>query len=1014
MKPLKLIVSAFGPYAGKEELDFESFCKQGLYLIAGETGAGKTTIFDAISFALFGVASGESRKDYQMLRSHHADKNTKTFVELDFSSGKRTYKVKRTIGKNGKEAELILDNGERVSKDTRVTANIVEALGLTREQFAQIVMIAQGDFMRFLNSNTDDRVQTLRKIFETEKYKQFQDQLKSKSKDAKDNYDASIKEFTRYDVDPHNFKEEFTQIEEKIKADKVKIKNIKDKLAEYEAQKITLATQLDREKDLVKIFNDLAKNNEELKSHNEKKKDIDALAQKHTRGEVALRQVKPLADVKEKAVATHDKILKELADAKKQVEDSQKELLEAQDGYKKLPEIEEEQKEVDKLRRKLDQESANLKKLKELDETSSVIKSKQETLNESRIELIEIEQLLKNLPSIDKDETEIDKLSKKHDQASERLEKLHACDVEHKEIQGKQKALTAAQAQFNALNTTYNKAVDEFKVLDEAFLRSQAGIIAASLQAGAPCPVCGSKDHPQPAQVADTNINAEQRKKLQASAEKAKAELEQKTAECSALNSEIETRKDRFIKDLKTLTNDVSWDSSEVELAELQVKVKQELKDMQEEIKIKQTALEESKKTLKTKTEKKAELESAITSLTAEIETLTARLIKDFSEYGTEQDFARETSLQNTLIEKAIKELLTKMEASFEALSIEKNTSEASLAKLKNDKEAARKRLSTAENDSASAKTRQEERETKELASKQSKIDSEQEYQNALQQHGFISEAVYKDALITEDELRDNAKKIEKFERDGEHLDREKKRLEEETAGKKKPNVEVLKDEVNKVQNELNSLGEQRDELLAKHTAMLTMLQELKKAAEDLEKAEKQYAAVKQLSDIANGRRDFETYVQIAYFDGILKAANKRLRVMQKERYTLHRKEDSEDRRRSSGLDLEVLDTHTGRKRTSYSLSGGESFAASLSLALGLSDVVQQNAGFINLESMFIDEGFGSLDSETLDDCIKVLTNLSDGKRAIGIISHVDRLKEHIPKQIHIKKTTAGSSIVTH
>jgi len=255
------------------------------------------------------------------------------------------------------------------------------------------------------------------------------------------------------------------------------------------------------------------------------------------------------------------------------------------------------------------------------------------------------------------------------------------------------------------------------------------------------------------------------------------------------------------------------------------------------------------------------------------------------------------------------------------------------------------------------------------------------------------------------------SRQISGYEKTGEQLSRDVKRLEKDTAGKEQPDLNKLKADAGAVRTESQLLSNQRDGIKHRLNETERALQFLQRAAGDFEKAEKAYAAVKQLADTANGKLDFETYAQMAYFERILHAANLRLKLMSQNRYTLLRKEGSSDRRSKTGLDLEVLDSYTGKARSANSLSGGESFLASLSLALGLSDVVQQSAGGIHLDTMFIDEGFGSLDTEILELAVKTLSEMAGIGRIVGIISHVTELRERIDKQIRIEKTPVGSKV---
>ncbi len=282
---------------------------------------------------------------------------------------------------------------------------------------------------------------------------------------------------------------------------------------------------------------------------------------------------------------------------------------------------------------------------------------------------------------------------------------------------------------------------------------------------------------------------------------------------------------------------------------------------------------------------------------------------------------------------------------------------------------------------------------------------------SAISTSGFEDEAEYGSSLIPEDELSAIDRQLAEYDENGRRIQQDIRRLSEETADKEQPDLEKLTNAYDGIKSTSDALREEREETMLRLESMSRVLKELKNSADLLVRIEREYATVKILSDTANGKLDFETYVQMAYFDRVLRAANQRLKVMSQNRYVLLRKEEGGDGRKRMGLEIEVADSYTGKSRSANSLSGGESFMASLSLALGLSDVVQQSAGGVQLDAMFIDEGFGSLDAEVLELSVRTLSNMADGNRIIGIISHVAELRERIDKQIRVEKTHCGSKI---
>jgi len=873
MKPAKLTISAFGSYAGVETLDFTKLGGSGLYLITGETGSGKTTIFDAISFALFGEASGSGRNMYQyyMLRSDFADDGAKSFVELDFASGNNEYHIRREIKRaGGQDVHLRLPDGTFLSGVRDTDEKIAEIVGLNRDQFAQIVMIAQNDFLRFLQSGTDKRAEILRRIFNTAALKNFQEGLKQHAKKLENDLTAVRRDFERYDVDPYKRDEKFAEWDARIKADDVALANHDRQIAEYEVKKTDIDRQTAVAEGIAKLFADLDKTRAAFASHQSKAEEMERLSEKRKRGEIALRQVKPAADKAAETAKQYEAARKFLVEAKTKAETARKESEEAKAKLAELRPIEEVQSEVDKIKSELDAGKAKFEKLYEL-----------------RTRYAEIDKRRQNLKTL--------------------------------------------QSEFERLNKELKQSNEEYISLNESFLRNQAGIIAAKLADGAPCPVCGSVEHPAPAKLTVGDVTEAGLKNAKAAVDRAQEGCSQKSTECAGLKSEIKTREKSFLADFSAIIPNVDMD------------------------------------------------------------TAGGRLTDAY-----------------TLAQKRVKDLIDAMK-----------NAERKLTEQRTRRDNAAKRSGEAEISYNKALTLVAERERHEGEQKKASDQAHADYVNSLSVNGFADEAGYAAVLVTEGALSDMIKRLADYEKDGERLRRDIDRLEGETVGKERPDTEKLAAEKNTIIGAINGLNKERDEVRSRNQQTKRMLEELRRSAETFVKLDKEYAAAKYLSDTANGqlsdaatgRLDFETYAQGAYFDSVLGAANLRLGLMSQGRYKLLRKTDGGDKRSKTGLDLEVSDAYTGKHRDAKSLSGGESFMASLSLALGLSDIVQQNAGGVRLDAMFIDEGFGTLDADVLELAVRTLSNMAESGRIIGIISHVAELRERIEKQVRVEKTVRGSRI---
>jgi len=1004
VKPLKLTMSAFGSYATEQEIDFTKLGSSGLYLITGETGSGKTTIFDAISFALFGEASGEARDKYSMMRSDFAEEKAKTFVELEFLSGKSNYSIRRVIKKNGQDVEFTLSDGTTISGDRNVKIKIAEIIGLDREQFAQIVMIAQNDFLRFLQSGTDKRVEILRRIFGTEALKQFQEQLKELAKQESDARELIINDFNRHEVDIYKREEQFAEWEAQIKSDKLELLQMNEKLAENDKQKQALSAELAIAEELNKKFTDLANNRRSQDAHVAKANDIH-IAKKHaTRGEVALYKVKPLADAAQKAAAEYRLAEKALKDSLAEQTTTNTELEAATKAIEALPQLEQVKDAYDVTLKEWEIAAQNLKNLTALQASHNEITIKQTNMVQKKEELKTSSEFLSKLPAITNSQKELDKLIINLTTAEEKLAKLQTAQNDFAVITQKRAELAKEQREFESLSTKFNTADEKYSLLEEAFLKSQAGIIAQSLTNGKPCPVCGSPNHPTPAQMPEGDITEAKLKIARDAKDAAQSKREAKSLACAGLNTEITTLVKRFAADIALLIPNATKENVAALLEDGISNTKTIIAEFSAKKRASEQALAELNTNHETLTKKIDELSKTIATIQGEITTLEKRFITDASEYVLPNSRSVVTDINLPV-------LLCEAQTKANELTVKKDNAKISLDQLTATLEAATVRKTNAITAVASAKTLVTERIASERKLHVIYNEAQTAYTTTLQANNFSNDADYTNALMTESELTKLKTRLTEYEKTGEQLSRDITRLESETANKQPPNIENLREKENAITQQTTELNNRRDEINKKLHQIEVILKELRAASNKLEKAERSYAAVKQLSDTANGKLDFETFAQMAYFKRILRAANLRLKVMSQDRYILLHKTVNDDARKRSGLDLEVFDTYTGKARSTGSLSGGESFMASLSLAIGLSDVVQQSAGGIRLDAMFIDEGFGTLDIDVLDLAIKTLSEMAGANRIIGIISHVSELRERIDRQVQVEKTPSGSRV---
>lgn len=919
MRPILLEMSAFGPYAGSVTLNLDELGENGLYLITGTTGAGKTSIFDAITYALYGEPSGSVR-DESTLRSKYATVDTPTEVRLTFLYKDKKYVVKRSPeydrpSKKGDKmvtqsakAELIYPDGRIVDKSKKeVNLAIEEILGINRKQFLQIAMIAQGDFQKVLNANTDDRQKIFRQIFKTQKFEKIQLKLKRDAKELSDQLEQFQTQIKAY------YQSIACDEESLLFSDVLAVKNgekpVDSAISIINALILSDTQQKDRiENELQGVEKDLAVISANVSKAQEYEKNKATLLEKQEKRPIlerALIDLKKNKEVQQSLLPEREKIGGEIA------------LLE-----KDLPryvELEELKNAVARLANDIhfsEREKADLdSKIKALISELEKLKDEQKALS---LSFAEKEKLL----------AEQEKLAVKKEQL----------DCLKKEIElyvGDYLILKQKQEDYALLSEKCERAQQEFALKNKAFLDAQAGILASKLSDGAPCPVCGSKDHPHLAVLLESVPTEKELENAEREYKLASQKQEIASKECSALLGKLEEKKfDLENKVLQILGCEGLKGAKEIILStsnDLSLK----LKDVQ----------------------------AKITQKTSEIE--------------------RFNLLEKTIPEK-----------------------EKSLEQMKENIKRAEKNISTF------SATLKEKTDQSEKLKKQLKFACQSD---AVCQ---INALRLKQAKMQKD-FDDAVENYNRKDKELSALDSEIAVLNEVLKGGCAIDYQEEKQRESIVRDKRQNLLAQKEMVVSRIDAnkkCLKNVSETKASQKDL--AEK-FAWVNNLSQTANGslagkeKLMLETYVQKSYFDRILLRANIRLRKMTDGQYDLARRVVSDNYKSQVGLDLDVIDHNNGSTRPVSSLSGGESFKASLALALGLSDEIQSSSGGVKLDTMFVDEGFGTLDDDSLRLAISTLQELTEGNRLVGIISHVTELKEKIDKQIIVTKEKTGGSKAT-
>lgn len=917
MRPLYLRLSAFGPYAGRTEIPMDRLGTQGLYLITGDTGAGKTTIFDAISFALYGEASGQNR-DAGMLRSKYAADNVPTEVELVFAHAGKEYTVKRNpkymrAAKRGKgqtaqnaDAELHMPDGTVITNDGKVTDAVEGLLGVDKDRFSQIAMLAQGEFYNLLFKDTKDRIKIFREIFKTQNFRTLQERLNSEQDEIGKQVECDKKSVAQYIAGIRAESESPLAAEvEEAKAGRmltVDVIELLDRLTEHDS---ALKVALD---------NELAGINSELEKVNANIGAAGALAA----AKQSLEEAESELPDEEAKIAGLEAALEDARNALEEKVEIERNSALIVAELPKYDEIKKRQTDIDNLDRICRTKSADLLTLEEtLRGKKDDLERKKADQSSLKDSAVEIARLNAALNEIDAEKTALDKFSNALSNYNTKIDDLKTAQDDY----------TKKDAEFKRLNTLY-------ETMEQAFRDGQAGIFAAKLKEGDACPVCGSRSHPSPARLLEDVPTENALKTAKKNANKARDDREESAKDAEGLMKTLETVEAQLRDDGRKLLGE------------------EELKKAESMLEAKVADCVTRRKTTEAALNTATEHDQRRTTLEAEIPKL-------------EEEIGRGA------------ERIATLKAEIAAGKYELEQKKSNLDSLKKELKFADKNAAETEN--------------KRLDGQAKAIQTA--YDNAVK--ALNDQQTKVSNLKTTIETNNDT--INSSEAAGLNRKDEEAKLAELNADK----IECDSRRIS-VNSRLDANTKIRGDIVAKSSSIADI--------------EKKLQWMKALSDTANGKIsgkdkvELETYIQMTYFDRIIDRANLRLMTMSAGQYELVRLKEGENKQKKSGLDLGVIDHYNGSERSVKTLSGGESFMASLSLALGLSDEVQSSAGGIKIDTLFVDEGFGSLDAEALNQAYRALAGLTEGNRLVGIISHVDGLKERIDKQIVVTKNRSGGS----
>ena len=1048
MRPIKLTITAFGPYRDTEIIDFNELNGRNLFLITGQTGSGKTTIFDALSFALYGESSGNERSP-ESLRSHFASDDVLTEVSLEFELKGKFYFIKR-IPKQNKpksrgegfteqksDGELIIygthisdENKKVITGVKAINEKIEEILGINGEQFRQIMMIPQGEFRKLLTSDSQDREKILQKLFNTEIYNLIQSKLDRDFKDISGKIKKRI-ELIDYEIqkidygDNHLLKE---NIERENKNFLEIVENLNDFIIEDSKELKSL------EKEILDLNKVLEKNitlREQAKTINEKiarKNEIQSTLKEKELGlpEISLKKEKVSKGEKALLISgiydNYSLRKNEMKLKRIELENIQLKIV----NQKKINEgIEKEflfynSKEQEKVREKNNDDIAILKSyegkvkkleilFKEIYDIETRIKKIKKT-HEDEKNKIEIE--TKKLEVLN---NEIDKSRKTKVEFLEKREIYLKKENIHKEIKKVIGIYNDFQTQLkNHMEAKTEKENFENKVKDEErkykekkiiFLMNQAANLAKDLKHGMPCPVCGSTDHIRPAEFSGENISEKDIEYAENILSKLINECNEKKNSLSVIFERMEiTRKslEDAINSMDIFDEvpllEIPYDSGTKELKRIFYDSKESLNSLSQELIDLQKEMKKEEQLEKDILNTSKNLENLRSSL----EDISNRLINENLNLSEKKTMMKE-------IENEIPEKIRNINSLNNEIAVLENLREKLMEKFNNSRknfEESKDKLRDFEvqkNEIIKTISQGEEIVSKTLV----------QLKDRIHENGFLSIEDYLSSRMNKKDIDEINIEVEDYFNEIRSLKDRSDELQRELENLEYKDLEIFESVIreNKEKNDLLSKTLRSIESRIKNNQLI--IKNISELSEEQKNLEKEYNVLGRLAKISKGenplRITFERYVLAAFFEDVIKAANMRFLKMTDGRYKMARSEELERLNKQSGLEIEVYDSYTGKYRHVKTLSGGESFKASLSMALGLSDVVQSYAGGVQLDTMFIDEGFGTLDEESLENAINTLIDLQRTGRLIGIISHVQELKERIDIRLEITGGNNGS-----
>jgi exonuclease SbcC len=1015
-------MTAFGPYKQKEVIDFDDLGEHRIFAISGNTGAGKTTIFDAICYVLYGEASGEERSDTSMLRSQFADDNVYTSVELTFQLKGKRYEIKRQLGHKkqgnktitGHAVELyeVIDEEKVPAVDrfhvTDVNKKVEDLIGLSKHQFSQIVMLPQGEFRKLLTSETENKEEILRRIFKTDRYKLMRELLDQKRKQWKDVLQEKQKERELYfrnvfklpirdgailetlvEQEHVNTHQVVEALEQETVVYKAEVEQLQVEQDVQTKQLKDAETRFHAAKSVNEKFIDLQQKNEKYNTLQENRTVIEMKETSFKRAEQAKRLL-PFEQWHEEAMQNEQKaesLLKQII-AKKENIMNNFEL--AQEKYEVVKNKESERENVKKL----------VQRLEELQPIIASLAEKQLNLQNAEIQIGKLKESMQNLDRQLEEHTnqkqlmtgELQQLERALEQYVDKVEELTNMREDAKVLkqaydvwQEKQKFEKEKEAAYSKMQL----AVNAYENMERRWLSEQAGILALHLHDGESCPVCGSTTHPKKATeqsgaIDENELNGLRDKKN--IAEKLHVQLEEKW-------NFYHHQYEQVIEEVKKR----GYQSEE--LVETYSALVQKGKQLATEVNTLK-ASEETRKQIAVKIKSVEEKVDALQKQKREVETEQHRIEMDCMQLRTSYEHDKKNIPENLQTVQAWKVQFDQAMHELKLMEDEWKKVQEAYQHWQNENIRIQAEQEGATNQFESAKLKKEETFTR--------------FMKELEQSGFTDQSTYKEAKLSDAEMELIQKEIQSYYSSLEVLAKQIEELHVELKDKEYMDITALGEHIKELEINLDIIKEKRQRAQNAVTYISDLHENIRRIDEQIHEEEKAFQELVDLYEVMKGdnesRISFERYILIEYLEQIVQIANERLRKLSNGQFYLKRSERVEKRNRQSGLGLDVYDAYTGQTRDVKTLSGGEKFNASLCLALGMADVIQAYEGGISIETMFIDEGFGSLDEESLTKAVDALIDLQKSGRFIGVISHVQELKNAMPAVLEVTKQKDGCS----